>query len=110
MACLENVVHRSGEGLTADFRVMIIEVPDSQSVETIPVDTLPTDWYDFQQYAVCQRIGGEWLQQSRAAVLQVPSASIPHESNYLFNPAHPDYSRITLLRTERFVFDPRIKL
>jgi RES domain-containing protein len=109
LACLENVVHRSGEGLTADFRVMIIDVPDSLSMETVSVDTLPTDWYDFQRYAICQQIGGEWLQQSRSAVLKVPSAIIPHESNYLLNPAHPDFSRIDLFRTERFTFDPRIK-
>jgi RES domain-containing protein len=109
LACLENVVHRSGEGLTADFRVMSIDVPDSLSIEVVPIDTLPTDWYDFQRYDTCQRIGGEWLQQRRSAVLKVPSAIIPNESNYLLNPAHPDFSRINLVRTERFVFDPRIK-
>lgn len=109
LACLENVVHRSGEGLTADFRVMIIDIPDTLSVETVPVASLPTDWYDFQRYDTCQRIGGEWVRQSWSAVLQVPSAVIPNESNYLLNPAHPDFSRIHLVRTDRFVFDPRIK-
>ena len=109
LACLENVVHRSGEGLTADFRVMIIDVPDSLSVDIVPMDALPVDWYDFQRYEICQQIGGEWLQQSRSAVLTVPSAIIPNESNYLLNPAHPDFGRITLLRTEQFIFDPRIK-
>jgi RES domain-containing protein len=109
LACLENVVHRSGEGLNANFRVMSIEVPDSLSIEIVPTDALPTDWYDFQRYEICQRIGGEWLQQRRSAVLQVPSAIIPNERNYLLNPAHSDFSRINLVRTEQFVFDPRIK-
>ncbi|WP_018621085.1 RES family NAD+ phosphorylase [Spirosoma luteum] len=109
LACLENVVHRSGEGLTADFRVMSIDVPDSLSIETVPIDALPADWYDFQRYDTCQQLGGEWLQQRRSAVLKVPSAIIPNESNYLLNPAHPDFSRINLVRTDRFVFDPRIK-
>ena len=35
LACLENVVHRSGEGLQESFRVMVIDVPDNLPIETI---------------------------------------------------------------------------
>lgn len=109
LACLENVVHRSGEGLAADFRVMVIEVPEPLSVVDIPIKSLPDNWFDFRQYDGCQRIGGEWLESGRSAVLKVPSAIIPNEWNYLLNPAHPDFRQISLLRTESFSFDPRIK-
>ena len=109
LACLENVVHRSGEGLLANFRVMVIDIPDDLLIDTLAPDTLPTNWFDFQQYDTCQRIGGEWLRSGRSAVLRVPSAIISNECNYLLNPAHPDFLRITLSRTEPFVFDPRIK-
>ena len=109
LACLENVVHRSGEGLHDVFRVMVIEVPDDLTLETIAVSDLPADWSDFQQYDTCQRIGGDWLRSGRSPVLRVPSAIIAQECNYLLNPAHPDFSRIQLLRTEPFLFDPRIK-
>ncbi|MVM37142.1 RES domain-containing protein [Spirosoma sp. HMF3257] len=109
LACLENVVHRSGEGLLADFRVMVISVPDLLPVETISSGNLPANWFDFQQYDACQRIGGEWLRNGRSALLKVPSAIIPNEWNFLINPAHPDFTRITLLQTEPFAFDPRIK-
>ena len=109
LACLENVVHRSGEGLTADFRVMVIEVPNTLAIEIVSIETLPDDWFDFQQYGVCQRIGGEWLQKGESVVLRVPSAIIPNEQNYLLNPAHPDFHRINLRHTEPFTFDPRIK-
>ncbi|UFH52467.1 RES family NAD+ phosphorylase [Spirosoma sp. KNUC1025] len=109
LACLENVVHRSGEGLQDTFRVMVIEVPDDLRIEVIGTDMLPTNWFDFQQYDACQRIGGEWLRSGRSAVVKVPSAIIGNEWNYLFNPAHPDFRCITLVGTEPFVFDPRIK-
>lgn len=109
LACLENVVHRSGEGLLENFRVMVIDVPDTLTVDTLPPDTLPANWFDFEQYGACQQIGGEWLRSGRSAVLRVPSAIIANEYNYLLNPAHPDFSRIVLLRTEPFAFDPRIK-
>ncbi|GAB3883689.1 RES family NAD+ phosphorylase [Spirosoma agri] len=109
LACLENVVHRGGEGLQETFRVMVIDVPDTLLIDTIQAESLPDDWFDFRQYDACQRLGGEWLRSGRSAVLRVPSAIIPHESNYLLNPAHPDFSRIVLQQTEPFLFDPRIK-
>lgn len=109
LACLENVVHRSGEGLLDVFRVMIIKVPDDLTVETVAIDDLPADWFDFHQYDTCQRLGGDWLRSGQSAVLRVPSAIISHEWNYLLNPAHPAFTHIRLLRTEPFVFDPRIK-
>jgi RES domain-containing protein len=109
LACLENVVHRSGEGLLAVFRVMVIDIPDELAVDTIPVSDLPADWFDFHQYDTCQRLGGAWLRNGQSAVLRVPSAIISNEWNYLLNPAHPQFNRIQLLRTEPFVFDPRLK-
>ncbi|GAB4040598.1 RES family NAD+ phosphorylase [Spirosoma gilvum] len=109
LACLENVVHRSGEGLLDDFRVMVIEIPAALPIQTIRSETLPANWFEFQQYDACQRIGGEWLRSGQTAVLQVPSAIIPNEWNYLLNPAHPDFAQISLQETEPFVFDPRIK-
>ncbi|QJW90061.1 RES family NAD+ phosphorylase [Spirosoma taeanense] len=109
LACLENVVHRSGEGLLDGFRVMLIDIPDDLAVDAVSVEALPADWFDFQQYGFCQQIGGEWLRSGRSAVLQVPSAIITHEWNYLLNPSHPDFARIRLRQTEPFTFDPRIK-
>jgi RES domain-containing protein len=109
LACLENVVHRSGEGLLDTFRVMIIEIPDDLAIEIIAPNTLPVDWVDFHQYDTCQRIGGEWLRTGRTPILQVPSAIITNEWNFLLNPAHTDFGRIRLVGNEPFVFDPRIK-
>jgi RES domain-containing protein len=109
LACLENVVHRSGEGLADDFRVMVIHIPDELTIATILLSDLPADWFDFQQYGSCQMVGNTWLQQAESPILRVPSAIIVDEWNYLLNPAHPDFSRIQLMRTDPFVFDPRIK-
>ncbi|QKZ13969.1 RES family NAD+ phosphorylase [Spirosoma sp. KUDC1026] len=109
LACLENVVHRSGEGLADDFRVMVIDIPDALPVTSLVLSDLPADWVDFQQYGSCQKLGNTWLQRGESAVLRVPSAIIADEWNYLLNPAHSDFQRIQLLRTDLFVFDPRIK-
>lgn len=109
LACLENVVHRSGEGLQDLFRVMVIDVPDYLPVQTIALTDLPDNWTDYQNFVVCQQRGEEWLRQGQTAVLRVPSVIVPQEWNYLLNPAHPNFPQIQLLRSEPFLFDPRIK-
>jgi RES domain-containing protein len=88
---------------------MIIQIPDQLQIDKITPAHLPTDWQHFLQHPVTQQLGGAWLQSQSAAVLQVPSAIIPQETNYLLNPAHPDFKQISLLATEEFWFDPRLK-
>jgi len=54
------------------------------------------------------RYGSRWLQQRRSVVLEVPSAVVPSEMNYLLNPSHADFRRIRLGRPLPFVVDPRM--
>ena len=109
LACLENVVHRSAKGLSSQFRVMVIYVPDALYQEVIRESLLPQNWYESIDVAGCKALGDAWLVKGRSAVLQVPSAIVPSETNYLLNPVHPDFTQIQLIATERFRFDQRIK-
>ncbi len=109
LACLENVVHRSGEGLNDVFRVMVIDVPDHLEILELKLKDLPPNWDDYTSYSTTQKIGDEWIAGLETPILKVPSAIIPQENNYLFNLAHPDYYRLKLIKTEPFAFDLRIK-
>ena len=109
LACLENVVHRSGEGLNSLFRVIRIEIPDALAIEELPLAQLPADWQLPRHYARCQPLGTAWYQRQQAAVLRVPSSIIAHEHNYVLNTRHPDFSQIHITGWEDFTFDPRIK-
>ncbi|OKS85217.1 RES family NAD+ phosphorylase [Mucilaginibacter polytrichastri] len=109
LACLENVVHRSQVGLNQLFSILTIEVPDNLKKGVIKLSDLPTDWREFAQMPLTQNIGENWLTKSETAILQVPSSIIEEEVNYLINPQHIDFKKIKLLRTDRFVFDMRIK-
>lgn len=109
LACLENVVHRNAVGLQANFRIMVIEVPDELRIEIIGKDKLKADWYLFRNYPYTQALGDAWIFRGKTSVLGVPSAIIAEESNYLLNPAHVDFRKITLLSVQPFEFDPRIK-
>ncbi|MDN3583565.1 RES family NAD+ phosphorylase [Mucilaginibacter flavus] len=110
LACLENVVHRNQVGLNLAFNVMTIDVPDSVGITTVKLADLPADWHDFDQMALTQKLGEQWLRENKTALLAVPSSIIEEEVNYLINPKHQDFNTIRLLRSEPFVFDKRIKL
>ncbi len=109
LACLENVVHRSGEGLTENFRTLVIQIPDKLKIETIPDTALPANWKDISSYPACQALANDWYTKGKTAVLKVPSAIIPEENNYILNTRHPDFCRINIKAVEEFFFDPRIK-
>jgi RES domain-containing protein len=109
LACLENLVHRSGIGLTTDFRTMILEIPDHIYVENVNMSGFPADWQDIRYYNQTQAFGEKWVLESRSAVLRVPSAIVPEEFNFLLNVQHPQFANITLVRTEPFLFDLRLK-
>jgi RES domain-containing protein len=109
LACLENVVHRSGRGLNAMYKIMVIYVPDALYVETFNATKLPRQWWENTEVANCRAIGDEWLHQQISVVLKVPSAIINDEYNYLLNPLHPDFQQVKLISTENFRFDKRIK-
>ena len=54
------------------------------------------------------RIGDAWVREARSAVLAVPSAITPADTNFLLNPAHPDFARIQIAAPIDFEFDPRL--
>lgn len=110
LACLENVVHRNSRGLQKGFRQMNIAIPGEISMEEIKETDLKPGWKDFLQMHYTQSLGDAWVSAAKTAVLKVPSAIIPGDSNYLLNPSHKDFLKIKLLKTVTFDFDSRIKM
>ena len=71
-------------------------------------ESLPIDWQAVPPSTATRAIGDDWFKSGRTAILRVPSALLPEESNYLVNPAHPDFPRITLHKPTAFHFPPRL--
>jgi RES domain-containing protein len=111
LACLENVVHRASSGLKAPFITMIISIPDDIIIKELLLEDLPKDWSKSGEiaYNKCRPFGDNWIISLESAVLKVPSAIIPEDYNYLLNPTHPDFSKISILAEDSFTFDERIK-
>src|SRR5476651_2203469 len=110
LACLENVVHRSRAELNLIFSIMAIDCPKSIKIKKINRDDLPGNWAEYNEIYHTQNIGKQWITNRQTAILQVPSSIIDGETNYLLNPNHPDFKLISIMKTEPFRFDKRIKM
>lgn len=81
---------------------------DTRLIEELDVAALPGDWRTDVIGKATRQLGQSWRAEQRSAVLRVPSAVIVEESNYLLNPAHPDFGQIELGTPTQFEFDPRL--
>ena len=70
---------------------------------------LPPDWRAEPVPESTQKIGDAWIAAAKTAILAVPSALYPEETNYVLNPVHPDFPKIEISAAEPFVFDPRME-
>ena len=107
LACLENLVHRSGVWQGKTYKVMVIEFSDNIKIETIEIEDLKKNWERIDNFSYCRTQAGKWLNSGIAAILKVPSVIIKKEFNYLINPQHPDFKFIKLKGVEDFDFDQR---
>lgn len=108
LACLENLVHRSGEGLNKNFKLTVIEVPDYVSLKKVEADNLPGNWHEVSSAPVCRTIGDKWIDSGSSLLLSVPSAIIRDEFNVLINPAHPGFGKLSIKKVINFDFDRRL--
>lgn len=108
LACLENVVHRSGEGLNSLFKIVTIDIPEDVSVEKVSLEDLSQNWFEFNNYPECQKVGNLWLGKAFSCVLEVPSAVIPDEKNYILNTNHQEFEKVSIKNVDDFKFDPRL--
>jgi RES domain-containing protein len=52
--------------------------------------------------------GDQWISSSSTLALEVPSVIISSEFNYIINPMHPDFNKLTIITTKDFSFDQRL--
>jgi RES domain-containing protein len=99
LALLETVVHirrnTPAPDVGRDYFFLPIQF-DESLVEYLPVTSLPIDWRVEPPSPTTQSMGDSWVAEARAPILSVPSVLLPEEINYLFNPGHSMFSRLTV--------------
>jgi RES domain-containing protein len=109
LACLENLAHRSGEGLDHLFCIIEIQLPGPVSIQTVDPESLPGNWFSPEAYPFCQAICDDWIDKHESLALRVPSSIIPDEHNILINTGHPGFHDVSIHSVKPFRFDRRLK-
>ncbi len=106
LAGMELLVHLGNLDVLKTYRKMPVYIPE-ELVMHIEPDELPRRW-EMGPRAATRAIGDNWLTAGQSAVLQVPSAVVLGESNFIVNPNHPDVDAITTGQVSDFRYDPRL--
>lgn len=108
LALLEILVHIDPSRAVPELVAIPIEIPRGMieqgphsSLDQIG-DGLPWPLKQTRQ------IGDRWLAGAKQAVLQIPSAIIPLESNFLLHPAHPEFNQCRIGKPEPLPIDTRL--
>ena len=107
LAVLEMLVQ--DQPLRNRYSLIPLYLPDDLPQEILTADKLPHDWRNVAARPRLQAIGRAWLERAESAVLVAPSVVLPQENNYLLNPRHRDFSRLTAGIMEILDTDSRLQ-
>jgi RES domain-containing protein len=105
LAVLEMLVHLDGPELLQRYVLIGVEIEERLVRE---IELLPSNWRADPAPVGMRKIGDEWVESGTSPVLRVPSRLIPGESNFLLNPAHPDFGKLVISEPIMFDFDQRL--
>jgi RES domain-containing protein len=106
-AALEILVHTAPFISDEKYKAFRLEWSDSLT-EVFPIDKLPPHWRISPPPAETMEIGDRWVHERRSAVLALPSAISPSDTNFLLNLEHRDFKRIRIHSPIDYDFDPRL--
>lgn len=106
--CTAEIAVHTPLGITPiDYYILTIELPKTE-IERIDSKDLKKDWRTFPHQAYTKFYGDDFVKRNESLILQVPSAVIQDEYNYLINPKHEKFDKVKILESEPFRFDRRL--
>ncbi len=87
------------------YQLVILEFPEKNMTVIKPLE-LKAAWKQHVEYT--QWIGEEFLKNNQSLALQVPSAIVERENNFLLNPFHKNYSQVKIISIEPLDLDKRL--
>ncbi len=87
----------------------IIETPDEPELQfRLNVEELPEGWKRYPHGKETKALGDELLKERKYLLIQVPSALVQGEFNFLINPLHPQFARVKVVEVLPFNFNERL--
>ena len=108
LAVLEYFVNLPAAAAPPDLVAVSAELPADIPMTSIALSDLPRGWRKYPAPDGLADLGTRWAEERKTAILAVPSAVVPHERNYLLNPAHPRFREIKTGRPEPLSLDSRM--
>jgi len=108
LAALEMLAHLDSSELLRKYVLIGVEF-DQSLISAVGPAALPRNWRSDPAPPEIRSIGDNWVLSGSSTILQVPSALVPAENNFLLNPAHQDFARLRFGKALAFLFDPRLK-
>jgi len=106
LGLLEQLVH-SEKRLRPYYHAIPVTF-DADLMKKIDAVRLPASWTDYPPPFELQRLGNEWVDSMRSCILEVPSVIVPHESNFILNPKHPDFESLGIGTSVDLEIDSRL--
>jgi RES domain-containing protein len=107
LAFAEIAIHIPVGIVPKDYFLISIKIPDTASILKLAHSGIPADWRSNPHSNSTQKIGDQFIAESKYLILQVPSAVVPGDFNFLINPTHSEAKDITIDNVEPFEFDSR---
>ena len=104
--CILEILVRAAKKTSPDTYTLIsITIPDN-GIFPIQLKKLKKSWQHDLEYT--QGIGEDFLNETQALCLKVPSAIVPQENNFLLNPLHTDFKKVKIISSELLELDKRL--
>lgn len=106
LALLETVVHISNIPLE-EYCMITLSIPEQHIMEMTSKD-LPENWFVNPPPDRLRSIGDQFVKANRFLALKLPSAIMMEDSNFLINPNHPDFSKLSRVSARTVPIDERL--
>lgn len=108
LAILEVLVHLEDYRQLVHYSLYRLDLSQVSAMR-LSEHSLPGNWRADPAPADTALIGDEWLATNSSLTLEVPSAIVPRELNFLLNCEHPGYQLLVQKATQlEFAPDPRL--
>ena len=107
LAILEVLVHIPIFDILEEYVYIPVKFDQKLSIALNP-DDFPDNWNKDPSPQAIKQIGDSWVESRQSVILEVPSAIVPTEKNFLINPAHTDFGKLKIGELAKFKFDTRL--
>lgn len=111
LSTVEVSIHLPLGIMPKDFVLISIWMPETGDNGESTITKLskpPANWRSYPFPKETQLAGDTFLQKGKTLALQVPSAAVAEDVNYIINPLHPDARYVKIEDIRPYEFDQRL--